>query len=111
VWHEVFSRCATPGTLARWLRGRGCDAVHALERDLGQTDDRKLWNISTEEGRIMISKDEDFFILAMRPKDHGRLLWLRVGNCRTTDLLTLLNRKWPAIAEAFEAGQQIVEVR
>jgi predicted nuclease of predicted toxin-antitoxin system len=100
-----------PGTLARWLRGRGCDAVHALERDLGQADDRALWEISTDEGRIMISKDEDFFILAMRPKDSGRLLWLRVGNCRTTDLLTLLNRQWSAIEEAFGGGQQIVEVR
>ena len=36
---------------------------------------------------------------------------LRVGNCRTTDLLTLLNQRWPAIEEAFSEGQQIVEVR
>ena len=32
------------------------------------------------ENRIEISKDEDFFILATRPGDFGRLLWLRVGN-------------------------------
>lgn len=100
-----------PGTLARWLRGRDCDAVHALERNLGQVDDRTLWNLAFEEERIMISKDEDFFILAMRPKDSGRLLWLRVGNCRTTDLLTLLNQRWSAIEASFSAGQRIVEVR
>ena len=100
-----------PGTLARWLRGRDCDAVHALERDLGRADDLALWQLAQEEDRIMISKDEDFFILAMRPKDSGRLLWLRVGNCRTAALLTLLNRQWPAIVQAFESDQQIVEVR
>jgi len=100
-----------PGTLARWLRGRDYDAVHVLERDLGQADDRAIWKIATDEGRIMISKDEDFFILAMRPKDSGRLLWLRLGNCRTTDLLSLLNRQWSAIEAAFESGQQIVELR
>jgi predicted nuclease of predicted toxin-antitoxin system len=100
-----------PGTLARWLRGRDCDAVHALERDLGQVDDRTLWNLAIEEERIMISKDEDFFILAMRPKDSGRLLWLRIGNCRTTNMLTLLNQRWNAIEQAFSEGQRIVEVR
>ena len=42
-----------PGTLARWLRGRGCDAVHALERNLGQEDDRTLWKLAIEEERII----------------------------------------------------------
>ena len=82
-----------------------------LDRDLGQVDDRALWKIANDEGRIVISKDEDFFILATRPKDNGRLLWLRVGNCRTMDLLTLLNHRWSAIEEAFAEGQRIVEVR
>jgi predicted nuclease of predicted toxin-antitoxin system len=100
-----------PGTLARWLRGRGHDAVHSLERDWGQFDDRALWRLAGEEGRIMISKDEDFLILATRPKDSGRLLWLRTGNCRTSDLLTLMNRQWAAIEQAFEGGQRIVEMR
>lgn len=100
-----------PGTLARWLHGRDCDAIHALERDLGQADDRTLWNLAVDEERILISKDEDFFILATRPKDSGRLLWLRIGNCRTRDLLTLLNQRWAAIERAFAEGQRIVEVR
>lgn len=100
-----------PGTLARWLRGRNCDAIHALELDLGRADDLTLWRMAREESRIMISKDEDFFILAMRPGDDGQLLWLRIGNCRTTDLLSLLNRRWSEIVQAFEDGQQVVEVR
>jgi predicted nuclease of predicted toxin-antitoxin system len=91
--------------------GRNYDAIHALELDLGKADDLTLWQQACDEGRIMISKDGDFFILAMRPKDRGRLLWLRIGNCRTTDLLSLLNRRWPEISQAFEDGQQIVELR
>ncbi|WPJ96546.1 hypothetical protein SH580_02365 [Coraliomargarita algicola] len=59
----------------------------------------------------MISKDEDFFILAMRPKDTGRLLWLRLGNCRTRDLLTMLNQRWSDIENAFSQEQRVVEVR
>lgn len=100
-----------PGTLARWLRGRGCDAIHAIERGLEKSDDRALWRLAEEEGRIMVSKDEDFFILAMRPRDRGRLLWLRLGNCRTAALLSLINKRWTEIEQAFAEGQRVVEIR
>jgi predicted nuclease of predicted toxin-antitoxin system len=100
-----------PGTLARWLRGRGCDAVHLLDCGMAQADDRTIWKKAIDEERIVISKDEDFFILATRNGDNGRLLWLRMGNCRTTDLLTRLNRDWSAVESAFAEGQQIVEMR
>jgi predicted nuclease of predicted toxin-antitoxin system len=100
-----------PITLARWLRGRGCDAVHVLELDAGQWDDRAIWELAIDEARIVVSKDEDFFILATRPHSEGRLLWLRMGNCRTIDLISSLNRRWEFIDQAFADQQRIVEVR
>ena len=100
-----------PGKLADWLRARGFDAVHALELGLGQADDTALWKLAGGEERIMISKDEDFFILATRPGDEGRLLWLRMGNCRTGNLLMILEKRWPDIEQTLQEGQQIVEVR
>ncbi len=65
-----------PVTLARWLRGRSIDAIHVLEHDLGQADDREIWQFAIAEERIVISKDEDFFILANRPSEKGKLLWI-----------------------------------
>lgn len=100
-----------PLTLAAWLRKRGYDAAHVLERGEGQMNDRKLWKLALDEGRIVVSKDEDFFILATRPNDTGRLLWLRVGNCRTNPLLASLGSAWSGIEEAFQSGQRVVEVR
>jgi predicted nuclease of predicted toxin-antitoxin system len=100
-----------PGTLARWLRGRDCDALHLLECGMAQADDASIWRKAGEEGRILVTKDEDFFILATRPGEAGRLLWLRMGNCRTQDLITRLNRDWIAIETAFSEGQRIVELR
>jgi predicted nuclease of predicted toxin-antitoxin system len=44
-----------PVALARWLGGRGHDAVHVLWS--GQTDDRTLWDAAIAEGRIVVSKD------------------------------------------------------
>lgn len=100
-----------PGTLARWLRGRGFDAEHLLERNMAQADDLSIWKSSVEEGRILVTKGEDFFIFATRPGDNGLLLWLRMGNCRTQDLITRLNLEWTVIEAAYAVGQRIVEVR
>ena len=76
-----------PKELARWLVNQGRDAEHVLDRGQGQTEDRQLWREASAEDRIMVSKDENFFILAMRVDDSGKLLWLRVGNCRTAALI------------------------
>ena len=100
-----------PAALARWLAGRGHDAIHGLDRVQARADDRQIWADADTEGRIVVSKDDDFFILATRPTDTGRLLWLRVGNCRTPALLSALERSWPEIERAFQSGQRVVELR
>jgi predicted nuclease of predicted toxin-antitoxin system len=100
-----------PAALARWLTAKGYDAIHVLDRGLGRECDGELWKLAHEEGRILVSKDEDFLALALRPGDEGRLLWLRLGNCRKQALLKAFDDSWPAIAEALGEGQQVVEVR
>lgn len=100
-----------PKALAEWLRQKGYHAQHVLERGQGQTDDRQLWNEALQENRIVVSKDEDFFLLATRPGNTGRLVWVRLGNCRTQHLLSQLDQAWPAIEAALQSGQEIVELR
>jgi len=100
-----------PASVALWLVNRGCDAVHVLELGLAQTDDRSIWQLAVGEARIVVSKDEDFFTLATRPNDNGRLLWIRLGNCRNQALLTALESAWELIEQAFAGGQRIVELR
>ena len=73
-----------PVALAHWLSARGEDAVHVLNLALDTTLDVEIWIRASAEGRIVVSKDEDFFHLANRSGDTGRLLWVRMGNCRTT---------------------------
>jgi predicted nuclease of predicted toxin-antitoxin system len=100
-----------PVSVAHWLAGKGHDAIHVLDLGLGQSDDRAIWSLAASQSRIVASKDEDFFTLATRPNDGGRLLWIRIGNCRNQALLQTLETSWPAIETAFISGQQIVELR
>ncbi len=60
---------------------------------------------------IDVSKDEDFLSLAIRPFDCGRLVWLRIGNCRKQTLLQRWSLLWPDILRKLQAGQRIIEIR
>ena len=48
--------------------------------------------------------------LANRRGDCGRLLWVRIGNCRRDALHRAFERALPSIVAAFESGQRIVEL-
>ena len=100
-----------PRALALWLGERGHDAVHVRDLGLDQSGDLTIWEAAIRDRRIVLSKDEDFFLLATRPGDRGQLLWLRVGNCRTSFLLARMERELAAIEQAFQVSQRIVEVR
>ena len=72
------------------------------------------WNCGTRclaEGRVVISKDEDFVYLLGQPGSKMRLIWVRTGSCRTKTLLAAFDRSWLAIESCFAAGDRLVEIR
>ena len=76
-----------PGTLALYLRRKGFDCEHVLDAGLAEASDAALCKYASDNGRIIISKDEDFLYLASRPRAAFQFVWVRVGNCRTAALL------------------------
>ena len=89
---------------------RGCRS-RARNRPRLHTPDTEIWTRAAAENRIVVSKDEDFFHLANRTGDTGRLLWVRIGNCRNPALLSRFATDWPSIQQTFASGQRIVELR
>jgi predicted nuclease of predicted toxin-antitoxin system len=100
-----------PLQLAVHLRGKGDQCEHVLEIGLDESDDLQLWTQAAEAGQIVVSKDEDFVFLANRPGDTGRLIWVRLGNCRNAPLLAAFDHAYEAIARAVDSGQRIIELR
>ena len=41
----------------------------------------------------------------------ARLVWIRLGNCRTNRLLTVIGNVWPTIEVSLRAGERIIEIR
>ena len=99
-----------PPRLSRFLADAGHDAVHVTMVGLDAADDQTVWAWAIREARVLVSKDEDFLYLAHRQGDRGRLLWVRLGNCRREVLLDAFARSIDAIVAAFDSGQRIVEI-
>ena len=91
------------------MRGHDCD--HVLELNWDKAQDQELWARCANEQSVIVSKDEDFLFLANRPNDKGRLVWVRLGNCRNHALLRAFDLAQDAMVAALKAGQRIVEIR
>jgi predicted nuclease of predicted toxin-antitoxin system len=100
-----------PPALAQYLRTRGFDCQHVLDAGLAEALDLDICRYAEAQEPIVVSKDEDFLYLAGQSKVKVRLLWVRLGNCRTSALLAAFERLWPSIESALSAGERIVEIR
>jgi predicted nuclease of predicted toxin-antitoxin system len=100
-----------PPTLARFLESAGHTAQHVRKIGMKEADGQVIWNHVIAHGMVMVSKDEDFYFLALSPDSTGRLVWVKIGNCRKQTLIEKFRVQLPAIVSALEAGSGIVELR
>jgi len=99
-----------PQALVPWLESKGSFAQHVLSRKLAQSPDEVIWLTAARERAIIISKDEDFARFTLVRTEPVPVLWLRIGNCRSTALLATMGRAWPAINEQLDAGARLIEI-
>ena len=100
-----------PAALAQFLRKRGFDCEHVVEAGLGDALDSDICRYAELQERIIISKDEDFLYFANQPGARIKLIWVRLGNCRTQALLAAFERSWPRVESSLNAGDRIIEIR
>jgi predicted nuclease of predicted toxin-antitoxin system len=100
-----------PPALAGFLRSQGHDAQHVRELGLKEADDAVIWRHAAEYQMVVVSKDEDFYFLAVTDGGTGRLVWVKIGNCRKAVLMEKFRAQLAAIVAALEAGNRIVEIR
>jgi len=73
------------------------DSTHVREVGLQEADDLKVWEFARNNGFTVVPKDSDFrqrsFLLGFPPK----VIWLRLGNCTTSDIEHVLKQRETAI--------------
>ena len=74
-------------------------STHVALCDLERADDDRVWNFAKTEGFTVVTKDTDFHQLALFRGPPPKVIWVRLGNCRTHDVETLLRDRADDIAE------------
>lgn len=77
-------------------------SVQVKQLDLGQADDRRIWDVAEAGGFAIVSLDADFAELAQLRGPPPKVVWLRCGNQPTRSVADLLRRRVAAV-EAFDA--------
>jgi predicted nuclease of predicted toxin-antitoxin system len=73
------------------------DSVHVRDVGLKAADDPLVWDYAKDNGLILVSKDSDMrqrsFVFGHPPK----VVWVRLGNCSTSDVEKLLRKSVAAV--------------
>ena len=88
--------------LGRLLADLFPDSIHVREVGLKAADDPLVWDYAKNNGLMIVSKDSDMhqrsFVFGYPPK----VIWVRLGNCSTSDVEQLLRRRFAAIKAFYE---------
>jgi predicted nuclease of predicted toxin-antitoxin system len=97
-----------PKTLAYSLREKGFDVVHTSELlDGNDTTDTEINRLSIAENRIVISKDADFYDSFTAKKEPYKLLHVKTGNIKNTELIALLERNMELIIKQLDESSVV----
>lgn len=87
----LFDENLSPNLVGR-LADLFPDCCHVSEVGLQSATDPAVWNYAKSNGLVIVSKDADMhqrsFLFGAPPK----VVWVRLGNCSTTDVENLLRR-------------------
>lgn len=99
-----------PPALARWLTEQGHASQHVADLALTATPDRQIWEHAKRNSFVIISKDEDFSHLCLLDPAPVPVIWIRVPNCSRVALLRWFAPLLPAIIDAVQQGELLIEL-
>ena len=65
-------------------------------------DDSDIWNYATANGMAIVSKDTDFAERSVLQGGETKVIWIRIGNCLTSEIDKLVRANFPAIQKFLE---------
>ena len=100
-----------PPALAHWLREAGYDAQAVRDVGLRDAGDDEIWRYAQTQGRVIVTKDEDFAQRTQTGSSGPVIVWLRIGNTSNAALRTWLEPQMPTLVRLIGQGYRVVEVR
>ena len=89
-------------TLVERLANVFPDSTHVRNVALSSADDAEVWKYAVDHGFVLISKDADMHDRSLLYGFPPKVIWIRLGNCSTSDVERLLSRETKLVARFFE---------
>jgi predicted nuclease of predicted toxin-antitoxin system len=70
---------------------------HVVLIGLKETDDAGIWEYARQHGFTVVSKDADFHQRSLLAGAPPKFVWIRLGNCTTAEIATLLREQSVAL--------------
>jgi predicted nuclease of predicted toxin-antitoxin system len=81
------------------------DATHVALVDLDRASDAAVWSYARQHDCIIVTKDADFSELSLLRGSPPKVLRIRIGNCTTSEIESLL-RRWASTIADFVADAE-----
>jgi predicted nuclease of predicted toxin-antitoxin system len=73
------------------------NSLHVRDVGMKATVDPIVWDYAKDNNLIIVSKDSDMHDLSLVCGNPPKVIWLRLGNCSTSQVENLLRREFNAI--------------
>jgi predicted nuclease of predicted toxin-antitoxin system len=77
-------------------------SAHVENIGLGGAADGDVWSYAKTHGFAIVSKDSDFAERSVLEREPPKIIWIRLGNCSTSDVERALRSQYEAIQEFLE---------
>jgi predicted nuclease of predicted toxin-antitoxin system len=78
------------------------DSAHVRELGLSRSPDESIWRYAREEGFAIVTKDDDFRQMSFLFGPPPKVVWIRLGSCRTEEIAVFLQKM---AGQVIEFGQ------
>jgi predicted nuclease of predicted toxin-antitoxin system len=97
----LFDQNLSPGLVER-LKDIFPDSTHVYLKGLDRATDDEVWKWALEHGFTIVTKDADFNELSTLRGFPPKIIWIRVGNCTTTQIEKLIRTHYETIQQMQE---------
>lgn len=77
-------------------------STHVRNVGLKTSPDSDVWQYAIENGFVIVSKDADLHDRSLLYGFPPKVIWIRLGNCSTTDVETLIRNEIDRIRAFFD---------
>ena len=84
------------------------DSRHVSDLGIDQFSDRELWHYAQMHEFTIVTKDKDFYHLAITLGYPPKLVWLTIGNCKNSEVIELIVNHQNGIKQFISGGKGVL---